>query len=471
MKKTIILPKSIAILFECGILDSIVSLSTDNKKFVYYSEFGKREKINVINLDEIHNFKNLSTCLIFSESADDVLLFKKNISSENLDSRLPYVFLNSENFSDNILLDSSRISRISNRYFLNYTNLDFHRSTYGYDYDLSIIVPIYGVENFIEKCARSLMEQDFCGKYEVLFIDDGSKDNSVSKLKNIIDEVPFMKILSKKNGGAASARNYGMNFAKGEYIAFVDGDDYVSYDYVQVLYKNAFLNNADISQASFSYVNITENSSHVHKEYFPTFHDKFSDAAICPYKLMLQTPGIWRRAYKKSFLIKNNIKFNENFKRHDDLPFNIEVLSKASNVAVSDSVIYYYILGRDGQDVGATDERLFIHFDLFDDAIKLVQAKYWDSTYYEIFIITMFSHHLWAYNRINQNLKKSYLYKMGKQVFLEPGPIGPLGRLRILTSFFKEQRNLVLKSFLSTLSAEHRPKMLKNFLGSVNLNN
>ncbi|WP_156474812.1 hypothetical protein [Acetobacter cerevisiae] len=113
MKKTIIFPKTIAILFECGILDSVVSLSTDNKKFVYYSEFGKLEKINVISLDEIHNCKNLSTYIIFSESADDVLLFKKNISSENLDFRLPYVFLNSENFSDNILLDSSKISRIS----------------------------------------------------------------------------------------------------------------------------------------------------------------------------------------------------------------------------------------------------------------------------------------------------------------------------------------------------------------------
>ena len=369
------------------------------------------------------------------------------------------------------MLDSSQISRISHRYFLKYEKIDFYRSSHGYDYDISIIVPVYGVENFIEKCAISLMEQDFCGKYEVLFIDDGCKDKSVSKIKNVIANIPFMKIMSKENGGAASARNYGMNFAKGEYIAFVDGDDYVSRDYVNVLYKNAFLNNADISQASFAYVNIAENSSQLHKEYFPIFHNQFSDSAICPYKLMLQTPGIWRRAYKKSFLMKNSIKFNENFKRHDDLPFNIEVLSKATGVAVSDEVIYYYILGRDGQDVGATDERLFIHFDLFDDAIQLVQEKYWDSSYYEIFIITMFSHHLWAYNRIDKRLKESYLHQMGKQVFLEPGPIGPLGRLKILTSFFKEQRSLVLKSFLSTLSGEQRLKMIKNFLGAVNLNN
>lgn len=464
MSKKIIFKKELSILFENKLIDFVISLSEKDKKFIYYSESEKKHIIKSFRKEDLEDYSIIGKSIVFSESVEDVLNFKNEIE---LYDKFPYVFIRSKSFSSNIILDSSKISKISKIYFMEYEKLGFYRASHGYDYDLSIIVPVYGVEDFVEKCAKSLMEQDFCGKYEVLFIDDGSKDNSVSKLKNILYNVPHMKILTKENGGAASARNYGMNYARGEYISFVDGDDYVSQNYVSVLYRNALLNNSDISQASFSYVNISENSSHKHKEYFHTSHDKFSDIATTPYELMLQTPGIWRRAYRKKFLEKNNIIFNEKFRRHDDLPFNIEVLTKAEKVSVADDVIYYYILGRDGQDVGATDERLFIHFDLFDDAIKLVQNKYWNVGYYRIFIIVMFSHHLWAYNRINKELKNSYLHKMGSQIFLEPGPIGPLGRLRILTSFFNSERNIIMKCFLSTLSKEDRPIIVRNFLGYI----
>ncbi|HCC00144.1 MAG TPA: hypothetical protein DEP42_02830, partial [Ruminococcaceae bacterium] len=71
MKKKIVFPKGIAILFECGILDSVVSLANNNKKFYYYSEFGKRKKIHDIKPDEVYDYKILSTCLVFCETVDD----------------------------------------------------------------------------------------------------------------------------------------------------------------------------------------------------------------------------------------------------------------------------------------------------------------------------------------------------------------------------------------------------------------
>lgn len=356
--------------------------------------------------------------------------------------QVPYLHLRCYNVDVVTLV--SEASRMSNRFTVAGPN-GFRRTGRHHEFDVTIIVPVYGVAAYIERCALSLLNQNFGGRYEVLFVDDGSPDNSVEIINSSISNAPNMRVLSKPNGGAASARNYGLSFAKGEFVGFVDGDDYVSSDYIDVLFRAALLGDAEISQAEFSYVNASNGEVTPHREWFPTSRTAFGPLSAPAFQMMIQTPGIWRRLYSLRYLLHKGIKFEEGFRRHDDLPFNIEALSKTNRIAVARRNVYFYILGRDGQDVGATDERLFIHFRLFAHTFKRINAQYWSPGYFQTLLITAFGHHLWAYERIEPRLKAQYLAGIAVQVFRTPGPFGMFGRYRTLRNHFRKHHLLLLK--------------------------
>lgn len=104
---------------------------------------------------------------------------------------------------------------------------------------VSVIVPFYNVENYIEKCIKSLINQTL-EDIEIILVNDGSKDNSINIAKKYAEKYPEKIVyLEKENGGLGDARNYGIPYAKGEYIAFVDSDDYVEKDmYKEMLKKH-----------------------------------------------------------------------------------------------------------------------------------------------------------------------------------------------------------------------------------------
>lgn len=101
---------------------------------------------------------------------------------------------------------------------------------------LSIIVPIYNAQNYLEKCVNSIRDQ-FFSDWELILINDGSTDNSEYICKNFSDRDGRIRVFNKTNGGAASARNYGLNVARGEYVTFVDSDDYIEPDMYQNMLK------------------------------------------------------------------------------------------------------------------------------------------------------------------------------------------------------------------------------------------
>lgn len=124
-------------------------------------------------------------------------------------------------------------------------------------YKVSILVPIYGVENYIEKCVRSLFEQTF-DSIEYVFVDDKSKDNSITVLENIIDDYPNRKDAIKiihhtENRGLAMSRNTAILNATSEYILHVDSDDYIELDAVELLYNKAVETNSDMVCADFCF--------------------------------------------------------------------------------------------------------------------------------------------------------------------------------------------------------------------------
>ena len=100
--------------------------------------------------------------------------------------------------------------------------------------EISIIIPVFNVEQYLKQCLDSIVSQD-CSSIEVILIDDGSTDGSATLCKDYANTYKYIKFLRKENGGVSSARNMGLQHAKGEYVAFIDSDDWVESTYIETL--------------------------------------------------------------------------------------------------------------------------------------------------------------------------------------------------------------------------------------------
>ncbi|WP_407536954.1 glycosyltransferase family 2 protein [Cetobacterium somerae] len=196
---------------------------------------------------------------------------------------------------------------------------------------ISIIMPIYNLENYLEKCLESVLNQTL-KEIEVICIDDGSTDNSLKILRKYKDE--RIKIFTKENGGVSSARNYGLKVARGEYIGFVDGDDFIEVDMYQKLYRNAITNKSDIVICNIKYI-FSENNYKIFSENF------LGVKKIKTNKELFNIKGyVWNKIFKKQII--NEIKFDENIKWGEDQLFFTETLFKSDIITFENSISYNY---------------------------------------------------------------------------------------------------------------------------------
>ena len=115
---------------------------------------------------------------------------------------------------------------------------------------ISVIVPIYNVEAYLEKCIKSILSQDYT-PLEIILVNDGATDGSGEICDKYAKQYENITALHKKNGGLSSARNAGMEIMRGEYVSFIDSDDYIAPDMISTLYADIIKNEADISCISF----------------------------------------------------------------------------------------------------------------------------------------------------------------------------------------------------------------------------
>ena len=123
---------------------------------------------------------------------------------------------------------------------------------------ISIIVPVYNAELYLDRCINSVLNQTY-KEFELILIDDGSTDSSLSICYDYASKDSRIVVLSKKNEGAGLARNEGLKIAKGDYIGFVDSDDYISPDMYREMYRKAIENDADIVQCGYLKVDEKDN--------------------------------------------------------------------------------------------------------------------------------------------------------------------------------------------------------------------
>ena len=224
---------------------------------------------------------------------------------------------------------------------------------------VSVIIPVYNVEDYLGMCLDSVCNQTL-KDIEIICIDDGSTDKSPEILKKYAEKDSRVKIITQKNSGQAVSRNIGIKKAQGEYIAFVDSDDFINKEMFEKLYIKAKDNNLDVSMCKIATYNnhtgeVKDNLWYYMLGVFRDFKkDVFNhrdtreftcEIAVTPYN----------KIYKKSLLDDNNILFPEGLIFEDE-KFFYDVYLNSKRVSIVDESLYYYRVNRKGSTVNIDEE-------------------------------------------------------------------------------------------------------------------
>lgn len=200
-------------------------------------------------------------------------------------------------------------------------------------YKVSIIVPVYGVEKYIGKCLTSLVNQTL-QDIEVIVVNDGTKDNSQKIIDKYVKKYPNkVKSFIKENGGQGSARNFGLAKAAGEYIGYVDSDDYVELDMYEKLYKKAKEDNLDICICG-NY-NVSEDYE---KKIIDLDNLKYEDNII---NALMGKKAVWNKIYKKKVVEK--LEFRSKV-WYEDFDFSIKAICNAKKIDYVNEPLYDYLI-------------------------------------------------------------------------------------------------------------------------------
>ena len=216
---------------------------------------------------------------------------------------------------------------------------------------ISVIIPVYGVEKYIEKCISSVVNQTF-KNLEIIVVDDGTKDRSIEIIQEKFNDARI-HMYHKENGGLASARNYGIKKATGDFLFFVDSDDFLDNNCLQEMYERIIKDETNI--VICDYYKLFEDGNKEHIKIIPYYLDNVKSSVI-------SMPCAVCKLVKKDFFDKYKIEFLENHYFEDNaiMPFLCAVLGKFSYIEKP----YYYYLQRNG---------------------SILNKKYYDSKWEDIF--------------------------------------------------------------------------------------
>ena len=203
---------------------------------------------------------------------------------------------------------------------------------------ISVVVPIYNVEEFLEKCVDSILSQSY-SNLEIILVNDGSKDNCLKICRDYELKDSRIVVIDKENGGLSSARNAGIDKATGKYIMFIDSDDYIEKTTVEKLYNNISSNGADISICNFFYSYKNENIRN--NAILNTTIDDESKFSYLYGKYSLQTIISWNKLYKRELF--NEIRYPDGL-IHEDQYIICDLLDKSKKINyMTDEILYYYV--------------------------------------------------------------------------------------------------------------------------------
>lgn len=275
---------------------------------------------------------------------------------------------------------------------------------------ISVIVPIYMVENYLKKCIDSILNQTY-KNLEIILVDDGSKDSCA----NIVDEYEKIdsriKVIHKINGGLSDARNVGIDESTGDIICFIDSDDYINENMIEVLYKNMINTDSDISICSYLKVNEnSEVSNNLEKEIIKVYSSKEALSNLYDKELDIETVVAWNKLYRKK--VWNNIRYPKG-KIHED-EYVIHNLILNSNKIVYSNLKLYYYLQRESSITSVFNYKRLDALNALKERIELFRNKnlfdlYNLATYKYFYTVLFFSKNIRKKDKqVKKQIKKEF---------------------------------------------------------------
>lgn len=207
---------------------------------------------------------------------------------------------------------------------------------------LTIAVAIYNIENYLPKCLESLLNQTEKNNYEILLINDGSTDSSRKICEEYIEKGLKAEIIDKENGGISSVRNLSIDLAKGERILFLDGDDYIEKDTIEIIFKE--MEDYDLLVFGFNWINENKVIKDKRIEKNEVIQKENIERLI--FKDEINT-AVWNKVFKKKVIGDNKIKFLE-LRVCEDIIFMYEYLRKTKTLKKIDRTLYNYLYRQEG---------------------------------------------------------------------------------------------------------------------------
>lgn len=237
---------------------------------------------------------------------------------------------------------------------------------------ISVIVPVYNVKKYLAKCIDSICRQTY-NALEIILVDDGSTDGSGDLCDQYAQKDDRICVIHKPNGGQAEARNMALDIATGEYITFVDSDDYVAADYIEVLYQLLKEYDADISMVGFK--NVFEGDLKVENTYEETVRVVFSQKEAIRDQLHMRhiTAAVWGRLYKANIFAKLRFPVGEIY---EDLAVTYPILFSAERFVYDSRQLYCYLIREGSTMQRPFDVRQYVEVRWIEEAMRLVESKY-----------------------------------------------------------------------------------------------
>lgn len=211
---------------------------------------------------------------------------------------------------------------------------------------ISILMPVYNSQEYLKNTVQDVINQSY-GDWELILVDDGSKDNS----KNICIELQKfdnrIRFINKENTGVSDTRNIALDNAKGKYIAFIDSDDSVHKDYLKILLSSIEKSNGQLAVCGFKERKISTNGQI--EELSRVFYPKEVIATEDMKDLIMDFGNsgllnpLWNKLYSRKIIEENNIRFKEEVETGEDFIFNLQYFRKINNICFSKGELYYYI--------------------------------------------------------------------------------------------------------------------------------
>ena len=244
---------------------------------------------------------------------------------------------------------------------------------------VSVIVPVYNIEKYVSRCVESLLAQSF-GDFELLLVNDGSTDSSLEILKEFEQKDPRIIVLTKENGGLSDARNYGMKHAKGDYLQFIDGDDFVEPTLLEKCITKLDETKADMVIFDYNQYYVETNTKERISNHFD--ENKIYTLKETPTLLTNMMNAAWNKMYRRSLFIDNQIEYPVGY-YYEDLGTTYRLISRARGIVFIKEPLVNYLQDRPGNITQQFNKRIYHIFDMIELLIDDYKKQGIYEDYYE----------------------------------------------------------------------------------------